>query len=96
MNTTLICITRRQDEKKIPFKLFLRQPSFPQRYIHINSYTNDLRFYDVARAMWQGVGLVRVVRPDTRDEWKRKFALFFEDFCVLFFHYNSGWLCGRY
>ncbi len=37
MNTTLICITRRQDEKKIPFKLL--RDSFPQRYIHINSYT---------------------------------------------------------
>ncbi len=26
MNTTLICIIRSQDEKKIPSKLFLRQP----------------------------------------------------------------------
>ncbi len=45
MNTTLICIIRRQDEKKIPFKLFFKTASFPQRYIHINSYTKWLAFF---------------------------------------------------
>ncbi len=45
MNTTLICITQRQDEKKIPFKLFFKTASFPQRYIHINSYTKWLAFF---------------------------------------------------
>ncbi len=42
---TLICIIRRQDEKKIPFKLFFNTASFPQRYIHINSYTKWLAFF---------------------------------------------------
>ncbi len=45
MNTTLICIIRRQDEKKIPSKLFFKTVSFPQRYIHINSYTKWLAFF---------------------------------------------------
>ncbi len=42
---TLICIIRRQDEKKIPSKLFFKTASFPQRYIHLNSYTKWLAFY---------------------------------------------------
>ncbi len=45
MNTTLICSIRRQDENKIPFKLFFKTASFPQIYIHINSYTKWLAFF---------------------------------------------------
>ncbi len=45
MNTILICIIRKQDEKKIPFKLFFKTASFHQRYIHINFYTKWLAFF---------------------------------------------------
>ncbi len=41
----LICIIRRQDEKKIPSKLFFKTASFPQRYIHINFYPKWHAFF---------------------------------------------------
>ncbi len=42
-NTTLICITRKM-KRKYHFNFF-KTASFPQRYIHINSYTKWLAFF---------------------------------------------------
>ncbi len=52
MNTTLICIVQRQDEKKIPRKTFLKTVSSPQRYIHINSYPNCIAICLASQPIW--------------------------------------------